>query len=900
MTTSDRDVSGISVLRARLADAKTQPEQLDLLVKLGDELAGCAPAEAESCFRRAVELARALRCYEQMGHAGKMLAEQFRAAGDLDASVACAEYVIEAARASGSRRLEGSYAYLTGLVSRTRGEYDLARARFEQSLAMWRESGYQLGEQTALAELGSLLGLQGRLEEALESYQECLRVSDELKDDRLRARLQFNIGWALQELGRWEDAAESFYRAIALSEQFDLPALRSHVVNALGELYLDRDKPAKAVSMFEAVVEAGRRGEALPEIVREALGNLGLAHFRSGDLASAERAYEEALPLAEQSADRRELAILSSRVAELALAQGQLERSGSFAKRAIAIAQEAGLKPQESEARRVKAIWFAARGENDAARESFEQALALLQDVEDSYSLARVRLHYGKFLLATGEREPAVRYVKAASRVFRKLSVVAEAEEANRLLFQHEVRADTDMALLQGISGLATFGLEPAAFLDRAVGLLCEAMHFDCGAVLAQGRPVLLNGRPDLVRAQAQSLNPQVVSTPDSLSWPVPDGGKILGCVYLERNGPSTTEHNNLVLQAIANLLATPIRRLLDVPVRAVEERPEVAGLRYRGVVGRNPQVLKVLMVVNRVAGTNVPVLIRGESGTGKELVARALHDSGSRAGKPFVAVNGAAVPDNLLEAEFFGVEKGAATGVAARKGKFELARSGTVFLDEIGDMSPALQAKLLRVLQEKSFERVGGAQSVEVDVRIVAATNQDVNARLQSGQFRNDLYYRLNAVELVLPPLRERKEDIPELVRHFVTRSNQEYGRGISGASEALIGRFGAYDWPGNIRELQHVVERAVILASGDMLGTQDLPPEFHQPSDADVRTDLPLRTVRRALKLRAAADAERSMLLACLGDAGWNVNKAAQAAGYSRAQFYRLMHQHAIERPD
>jgi transcriptional regulator with PAS, ATPase and Fis domain len=291
-------------------------------------------------------------------------------------------------------------------------------------------------------------------------------------------------------------------------------------------------------------------------------------------------------------------------------------------------------------------------------------------------------------------------------------------------------------------------------------------------------------------------------------------------------------------------------------------------------------------------------VLIRGESGTGKELVARALHESGPRVSHRFVAINCAALPENLLEAEFFGVEKGAATGVAARKGRFETADNGTVFLDEIGDMSPALQAKLLRVLQEKCFERVGGREMITVDVRVVAATNQNLGDLMLRGLFRKDLYYRLNTVELELPPLRERKEDIAELVRHFIARSNHEFGRSVADAGPEVMARFRAHPWPGNIRELQHAVERAVLLTRGSVLQVADLPPEFQVTLESAAPTT-GLRAAKRDAQAKAGAEVERTRVQECLDQACWNVSEAAKLAGYSRAQFYRLITKHGITRP-
>lgn len=317
------------------------------------------------------------------------------------------------------------------------------------------------------------------------------------------------------------------------------------------------------------------------------------------------------------------------------------------------------------------------------------------------------------------------------------------------------------------------------------------------------------------------------------LSWPVRYGGNLLGRIFLERAVPVATEHNHLVLDTVANLLAAPIHRLAELTVGVVEDRPGLAGLRYQGVVGRNQQMVDVLATVCAVASKSEPVLIRGESGTGKELIARALHDSGARVGRPFGAVKCAAAPENLLEAECFGIERGTTTGVAAHKGKLETADGGTVFLDEIGDMSPALQAKLLRVLQEKTFERVGGHVPISVDVRVVAATNQPLAELVAQGKFREDLYHRLNTVELLLPSLNERPEDIPDLVYHFVRRSNQEFRRNVANVSPEVMSRLTTHRWLGNVREPEQVVERSVLLARGDTIELDDLPPNLRsQPS--------------------------------------------------------------------
>ncbi|MBI3029821.1 MAG: sigma-54-dependent Fis family transcriptional regulator [Candidatus Rokubacteria bacterium] len=247
---------------------------------------------------------------------------------------------------------------------------------------------------------------------------------------------------------------------------------------------------------------------------------------------------------------------------------------------------------------------------------------------------------------------------------------------------------------------------------------------------------------------------------------------------------------------------------------------------RVEGIIGESGRMQEVLSLVRRVAGSDATILIQGESGSGKELIARAIHYASPRAGGPLVSVNCAALPETLLESELFGHEKGAFTGaVAARKGRFELADGGSLFLDEIGDLPLHLQVKLLRVLQEREFERVGSSRPVSVDVRLLAATHRDLEALVRAGRFRDDLYYRINVVTISLPPLRERREDIPLLLDHFVEKFSRRNGKRIGGltrdAREALL----RYDYPGNVRELENLVERAVILTRDEVIGLEDLP---------------------------------------------------------------------------
>ena len=246
-------------------------------------------------------------------------------------------------------------------------------------------------------------------------------------------------------------------------------------------------------------------------------------------------------------------------------------------------------------------------------------------------------------------------------------------------------------------------------------------------------------------------------------------------------------------------------------------------------VVGNSKQMKEVYRLVEKVAPAKATVLVTGESGTGKELIARAIHHHSDRSQKPFISVNCAALTETLLESELFGHEKGAFTGaVAARKGRFELADGGTLFLDEIGHTTPALQVKLLRVIQERAFERVGGTRTLEVDVRLITASNKDLLAEVEARRFQQDLYYRLNVVHIQLPPLRDRVDDIPLLATHFLDKYGQELGRSDLSFEPDVLASLSAYSWPGNVRELENVIERAVVLASSDQIKLSDLPSEL------------------------------------------------------------------------
>ncbi|MCK8600910.1 sigma-54-dependent transcriptional regulator [Desulfoferrobacter suflitae] len=306
---------------------------------------------------------------------------------------------------------------------------------------------------------------------------------------------------------------------------------------------------------------------------------------------------------------------------------------------------------------------------------------------------------------------------------------------------------------------------------------------------------------------------------------------------------------------------------------------------RFGDIIGKSPQMLKVFELIETVADTNATVLITGETGTGKELVARAIHTNSSRRYSPFIAVSCAALPDTLLESELFGYEKGAFTGAdRIKKGRFELAHAGTLFLDEIGDISMKTQIKLLRVLQEKNFQRLGGTERIDVDVRLISATNRNLAEAVQAGQFRSDLFYRLNVVNIHLPPVRERKDDIPLLISHFMEKYNVEFNKKFDRVEPAALDWMLNYSWPGNVRELENVIERATVIDQGPELQVRHLP--FCNPEQ------------RVAREPESLAEVEQRHIARMLQQNDWNVAQTARVLNIDRSTLHKKIKKFGLKR--
>ncbi len=338
-------------------------------------------------------------------------------------------------------------------------------------------------------------------------------------------------------------------------------------------------------------------------------------------------------------------------------------------------------------------------------------------------------------------------------------------------------------------------------------------------------------------------------------------------------------ERDRLLITVKNALMTNSLKREVDELKNELKQK-----YTFKNIIGQSGIMQEVFKSVEKVVDSNVTVLIHGESGTGKELIARAIHyHSKTRSNKPFVAVNCTALPESLLESELFGHERGAFTGAVGRRvGKFEQANNGTIFLDEVGLMSPATQAKVLRVLQEREFERVGGTELIKVDVRVISATNRDLEEAMKKGEFREDLYYRISVFPIKLPPLRERKEDIPLLAAHFLKKYNEQENKQIEGISPEALELLMAYNWPGNVRELENAIERAVVLATVDEIGAKELPQAVRSLGEKKLyESDNTLSGWIEKLE-------EEALRQALLENEG-NISKTAKKLGIGRATIYR-----------
>ena len=513
--------------------------------------------------------------------------------------------------------------------------------------------------------------------------------------------------------------------------------------------------------------------------------------------------------------------------------------------------------------------------EDDPERASGSSRIVEFEDEKPTHTTAQIRpqdvlyLQPDKILNELPAASRLARNLNALLKISRVVHSIRDLDELQtqilHLIFD-VAPAERGAILLDGTNGhefTSVFGRNRDANNDRPVKVSRTIAH----RVLEQGVAILGSDVPgstglgkveSLVASQVRSL----------LCVPLTVFQRAIGCIYLDTINIANrfNEDHLQLVTAIAGISAVALenaRRLQFLEQENLRLMNEIT--LDRSLVGESARMKETFQFLGRVAPTEATILIGGESGTGKELAARAAHRNSPRANKPFMAINCAAIPENLLESELFGHEKGAFTGAASqKKGRLEIADGGVVFLDEIGELAPALQVKLLRVLQEREFERVGGTRPIRVDIRLIAATNRNLEDEVRAGRFRQDLFFRLNVVNLVMPPLREHKEDIPLLVNFFVEKHFAKCGARRKPLSRAALSCLMNYDWPGNVRELENVVERALVLGSSDEILPEDLPESILErevaPGTHEAKYHLAVKELKKKLIQNALEEAHGS----------------------------------------
>ena len=666
--------------------------------------------------------------------------------------------------------------------------------------------------------------------------------------DRMQGRMDAALARAQEAMDRARLAGDKSEQATAL--------------NCLGAVAWHQGRYDDAIGFAEqALALRDEMGDDAG--VAAGCSNLSLLYTEKGELEKALDYQEKGLAIRKRMGDETGLSVAHLNLGLIHCDLGDWDQALECYFRALAERERASDKCHVALCYNNIGELYLHRAKLDRARFHLDQALALAEQAGAPWVLVEVLGTLGETAFRAGDM------ALAETCYGRDLAICRSTQDRDEMA--ETLRRWAELELARGEVALARAKVEEALTLCMAAGRKRE--EGNCRRVLGE----VLTRQGDAAGAQAELERSIGILRALGRNYELALSLRGLGML---------PEGKAAMVEAGA------IFENLGVPAQA---QAQAQARKHPDIIGADTTLAEVFSTIERVAGTKANVLILGESGTGKELAARALHRLSERASKPFVTVNCAAIPETLLEPELFGIEKGTATGVSGREGKFETADSGTIFLDEIGDMSPGIQAKLLRVLQERQFERVGARQSRKVDVRVVAATNRNLEQAMQAGQFRQDLFYRLNVITVTMPPLRERRADIPALAGHFVRRVAEEYGRQVTGVSDECLVQLVAYSWPGNVRELENVIERGVILCRTGKVQAGDLPATVRQ-GPAEPQT---WQAARKLAEDSAGGTIEKQAVLAALEESGWVMTRAAEKLGMSRRQLYRVLDRHGIQRP-
>ena len=760
------------------------------------------------------------------------------------------------------------------------GRNDLARELYSRNLAFYERTNDVWGQLFALNNLGILECSRGNWMASREPLTRSIELTRRLGARETEAAQRLNLGEAEEILGHWPRAQRHLERALKLLEDTapDHPD-RLAVLAQLASLDRKRGRSAEAERRAHEALAGAEANPQMtdPDLLAHCHLQIGLIEKDRDNLEASGTHLRRALELAEEAGIGQMLARVHISLADRALRDGETDLAGRHAAEARRRVEATGDRFSEAKLLVVEARIASARDDVDGAERIFSEGVRLLEELETPYEHARSLYEWG---LRTWNVDTALRRLRRALSGFERLGAETESRRASGALerireHQRFSAGRGASSVLYEVGKVINSTLDLQEVLSRTMDLVLERLGAERGMIVLADRLTkelevavarnLGDGRDNAMEGKllSESVVRRVVETREPilavdaltdgrfagsesivarhilsiLCVPLAIRDRMAGAIYVDHResrhlfGQADLEF----LLAFADQAAIAIenaRLFGELDASRVRLREENESLRNEilsshnlgSMIGKSRPIVELKQMIEKVAQSSSTVLIRGESGTGKGLVARILHSISPRRQAPFIHFNCAALPETLVESELFGHEKGAFTGAAGQKpGRFELANHGTIFLDEIGKVSISVQSKLLRVVEEKEFERVGGTRTLQADVRVIAATNLEIEEAIERNEFREDLYYRLNILPIVLPPLRQRKEDIPYLVQHFLAKVSRDQGRPAKELDPAVLEVFYGYDWPGNVRELEAAVHRAFVLSSTDVLTTDD-----------------------------------------------------------------------------
>jgi len=841
------------------------------------------------------------------------------------------------------------------------GDWETALRYFRKNLEMSEAEGDLFDLVTAYNNVGVVEYGRGNFHVAAEYFERSVRIDEKIGAVEHEALARENLADSLEMLGRWNEAHEQFQKCVSLEGFDETRASRLSVYVPLARLTKKRGDIARALECGQKALAAGERARD-EDLIGEAAYVLASIEDERGNAEEAARWLDRAIAIFEANHTLHGLSRAHTAAACQILAKGDIDAAIRHAHLGEQYSRQLGDRFALAKNEWAWAKIHSTRGDREAAAAKFESARATFEELDTPYELARLLFDVG---VLRDEPEEATVMIRSAIRIFERLDASLDLERARGALFRIRPAGkapDQGVVGLYEIVKIINSTLDLSEVLNRVLDVCIRRLRAERGMLILLD-PLTSAMRTRVARnikesegetgRSPQSIVKEVIQTGQSvmsadaradhrfvdsesviadnilsiLCVPLIIKERIAGAIYIDhRQARHLFSQKDLsFLEAFADQAAIAIENarlyeeLEEARTRLSLEnetlRREVLVEKHLdSVIGQSEAVAKIQFAIRKAAAGHSTVLLRGESGTGKGLVARIIHNIGPRRNGPFIKFNCAALPETLAESELFGHEKGAFTGADRRKlGRFELANNGSIFLDEIGKMTLAMQAKLLRVVEDKEFERVGGTQTLKSDVKIIAATNLDLERAIEDGTFREDLFYRLNIIPIVQPPLRERKDDIPLLAEHFIRKICKDLGIDNKRLEPGVLDLFMRYDWPGNVRELEATLHRAIVMSNGEtvtknefynlyadsspgLAATQGAPP---MPSSI-LNPMVGKMEITSEVYDEVMSTVDKQLIIRALETSGGRIREAARRLGLARNTLKSKIQKYAISAKD